>query len=142
MKSKTGGCLNVKNPDTPFTANEKTHQINTLEKRSRICMGHVKQTLLLIEIDLTEGWAYQMLIQVIYPNGKHDLVKDFYLSYLIQSEKIEKFRRAEGWINISAPNVRSNYDQNDYHGPERRLLETSNNNQDNSQSAPIEFYSS
>lgn len=62
-----------------------------------------------------------MLIPVIYPNGKHDLIKDFYLNHLICAEKIVQFKRSDGWIDITAENVRENRASSLYHGPERRL---------------------
>lgn len=64
-----------------------------------------------------------MLIPVIYPNGKHDLVKDFTLSRLIDNRGIVKFKRSNGWIDISADNIRSPQFISFYHGEERRQTE-------------------
>lgn len=81
-----------------------------------------------------------MLIPVIYPNGSHDLVKDFYLDYLISSKKIEKFKRSSGWVSITSPLIRGKRSRAYYLGPERRqdLI----NGQNDAKSAPmnIEFY--
>lgn len=82
-----------------------------------------------------------MLIPVIYPNGTHDLVKDFYLDYLINSEKIEKFRRSSGWVRISAANVRSKNNRNYYSGPERRHQQMEDGTAGTTESAIIEFTS-
>ncbi len=62
-----------------------------------------------------------MLIPVVYPNGSHDLVKDFYLSYLISSGKIDKFKRDCGWVDINSDNIREKKQPRHYSGPERRL---------------------
>lgn len=61
-----------------------------------------------------------MLIPVIYPNGSHDLVKDFYLDYLIEEKKIDQFKRSDGWVSIFSPNIRSKKSKGTYSGPERR----------------------
>lgn len=76
-----------------------------------------------------------MLIPVIYPDGKHDLVKDFYLSHLISTEKILQFKRSSGWVSIAAANVRGKSSNNHYHGPERRLQELAE-----AESPTIEFF--
>ena len=47
-----------------------------------------------------------MLIPVIYPDGRHDLVKDFYLSYLIEQNNITQFKRKEGWAVVGRDPVR------------------------------------
>ena len=76
-----------------------------------------------------------MLIPVIYPDGKHDLVKDFYLSHLISTEKILQFKRSSGWISITAANVRGENKNSHYHGPESRLQELVD-----AESQTIEFF--
>lgn len=63
-----------------------------------------------------------MLIPVIYPNGSHDLVKDFYLDYLIDAEKIDRFKRGDGWVSLSSGNVRRRKNKPTYSGPERRQI--------------------
>ena len=67
-----------------------------------------------------------MLIPVIYPNGKHDQVKDFTLSWLIDSQSIAKFKRSNGWVDISADNVREARTKSFYRGEERRQIELIN----------------
>lgn len=64
-----------------------------------------------------------MLIPVIYPNGKHDQVKDFTLSRLIDNQSIAKFKRSNGWVDISADNVRKTRTKSFYRGEERRQTE-------------------
>ncbi len=60
-----------------------------------------------------------MLIPVVYPNGKHDLVKDFLLSHLIENKGITKFKRSDGWIGIDSADIRRA--SNTYYiGPRRR----------------------
>jgi len=67
-----------------------------------------------------------MLIPVIYPNGKHDQVKDFTLSRLIDDQNIAKFKRSNGWVDISADNVRKARTKSFYRGEERRQAELIN----------------
>ena len=62
-----------------------------------------------------------MLIPVIYTNGKHDMVKDYLLGKLIDGKEIVQFKRSDGWISISAKNVRGRKKDFHYAGPRRRL---------------------
>ncbi|MEA3362216.1 MAG: hypothetical protein U9Q61_02970 [Thermodesulfobacteriota bacterium] len=64
-----------------------------------------------------------MLIPVIYPNGKHDLVKDFMLSRLIDDQGVLKFKRSDGWVNVSADSIRTGSSISPYRGEERRQSE-------------------
>jgi len=63
-----------------------------------------------------------MLIPVIYPNGRHDMVKDFLLTRLIEQDEIIQFKRKEGWIDIKSDKIRDNK-RKYYSGPERRHLD-------------------
>lgn len=65
-----------------------------------------------------------MLIPVIYPDGKHDLVKDFMLSRLIDDQGIVQFKRKDGWISINADDIRANRSMSLYSGEERRQTKT------------------
>ena len=65
-----------------------------------------------------------MLIPVIYPNGKHDLVKDYLLSVLIEKQGITKFKRSNGWVNIAIDNIRIPKSISFYRGEERRQTES------------------
>jgi hypothetical protein len=61
-----------------------------------------------------------MLIPVIYPDGKYDLVKDFTLSQLIVKRSIVKFKRRQGWVNIDSAELRKSDERSVYFGRERR----------------------
>jgi len=61
-----------------------------------------------------------MLIPVIYPDGKHDLVKDFTLSQLIIQRSIVKFKRKQGWVDINSDELRKSDERSVYFGREKR----------------------
>jgi len=61
-----------------------------------------------------------MLIPVIYPDGRHDLVKPFILDRLIEQRHIRSFKRSSGWVSLGVDPVRTNRGHNNYHGEERR----------------------
>jgi len=61
-----------------------------------------------------------MLIPVIYPDGRHDMVKEFILTKLIEENGIEKFKRSDGWVDIDSDKVRGKRWRPSYAGPERR----------------------
>lgn len=63
-----------------------------------------------------------MLIPVIYPNGRHDMVKDYILTRMIEHHEIIQFKRNEGWVDIKSGNIRSDK-RKFYNGPERRQLD-------------------
>ncbi|SEA68032.1 hypothetical protein SAMN05660420_02850 [Desulfuromusa kysingii] len=73
-----------------------------------------------------------MLIPVVYPNGKHDLVKDFLLSRLIDDMSIIKFKRNSGWVSTTANDIRRS-NKVAYDGPKRRL-------QDSESAEMIDFF--
>ncbi len=60
-----------------------------------------------------------MIVWVQYHNSKYDMVKTSVLDELIQSGKIEKFYRSEGWVTIGVDPVRGQ-GGGTYQGPERR----------------------
>ncbi len=64
-----------------------------------------------------------MLIPVIYPDGKHDLVKDFTLSQMIVERSIVKFKRKQGWVDIDSDELRKSDERSVYFGRERRHIE-------------------
>ena len=80
-----------------------------------------------------------MLIPVIYPNGTHDLVKDFYLDFLISTEKVVSFKRSTGWVEVDSPHVRGKNQRCFYTGPERRKNLIREDILDDEEE-PIEFY--
>jgi len=80
-----------------------------------------------------------MLISVIYPNGNHDLVKDFYLDYLISEGKIDSFKRSSGWVSVVSAEIRKRPPAS-YSGPERRNRQTSTQPGQAHEHLTIEFY--
>lgn len=61
-----------------------------------------------------------MLIPVIYPDGRHDLVKPFILDRLIDREEVRSFKRSSGWVALGVDPVRTRRGDNGYQGAERR----------------------
>ncbi len=59
-----------------------------------------------------------MLIRVVYPNNKYDMVKDYVLNELIASGKIKSFYRSSGWAVVGRDRIRG--EGGLYGGPERR----------------------
>ena len=47
------------------------------------------------------------------------MIKDFLLTRLINDQSITKFKRSNGWVDITSPEIRQT-SQSDYQGPERR----------------------
>lgn len=47
-----------------------------------------------------------MLIQISYPDGRNDYVKDFILDRLIENKQIVKFRRCTGWVTLGIDQLR------------------------------------
>ncbi len=64
-----------------------------------------------------------MMIPVIYLNGRHDLVKDFMLSRMIDNQEIVRFKRSEGWVDITSGKIRRSGGRGHYLGAERRRNE-------------------
>ncbi len=60
-----------------------------------------------------------MLISVIYPNGRHDMIKDFMLGRMIELGEIKQFKRKDGWVNIETDKIRKRNSRN-YETIERR----------------------
>ncbi len=61
-----------------------------------------------------------MLVQVIFPDKRYDYVKDFMLDDLIESRKISKFRRRDGWVTLGLDPIRERKRSISYDGIERR----------------------
>lgn len=61
-----------------------------------------------------------MLIRVVYQNGKYDMVKDSILGAYIDSGKILKFKRKDGWATVGIDPIRGS--GTSYIGPERRRV--------------------
>lgn len=59
-----------------------------------------------------------MVIRVMYKNNKYDMVKASRLDELIDSGKIAKFHRSDGWATIGFTRLRGT--DGSYNGPDRR----------------------
>ena len=59
-----------------------------------------------------------MLINIEYENGEHDMISDFMLEPYIKSGKMRKFKRREGWVDVSIDPTRGT--GGSYQGPDRR----------------------
>ena len=61
------------------------------------------------------------MVQVQYANGKYDIVKPWFLDWLIESRRIVAFKRGREWAIIGRDPVRSTCgDSSAYGGRERR----------------------
>ena len=60
-----------------------------------------------------------MMIRVMYPDGKTEMVRPPLLKLLIERERISKFRRDSGWSVLGQDPLRHEQWEN-YLGPERR----------------------
>ncbi|MDX2479683.1 MAG: hypothetical protein QNK24_05030 [Desulfuromusa sp.] len=61
-----------------------------------------------------------MTIQVVYKNGKEDLVEKKFLDILLHIGEVQEFRRSDHWVNVTVDPIRSSQ-QCQYHGNNRRL---------------------
>ena len=61
-----------------------------------------------------------MLMRVVYPGGKYDLVNGDLLTALIDSGGITMFKRADGWVRVPSKDCRNSANRNGYAGSERR----------------------
>ena len=59
-----------------------------------------------------------MVLRVMYKNNKYDMVKASRLDELIDSGKIVKFHRSDGWATIGFTRLRGT--GGIYNGPDRR----------------------
>ena len=66
-----------------------------------------------------------MLVQVKWTNDRFDYVKDFMLDSLIESGVVARFLRSSGWVTIGVDPVRSNTNNREYNGGERRSISPS-----------------
>ncbi len=60
-----------------------------------------------------------MKIQVVYKNGKEDLVEQKFLDILLHLGEIQEFRRCDHWVNVTEDPIRSPA-QEDFFGVDRR----------------------
>jgi hypothetical protein len=59
-----------------------------------------------------------MLINIEYQNGERDMISDFMLDPYIKSGKMRRFKRRDGWVDISIDPTRGK--GGTYQGPDRR----------------------
>ncbi|WP_394708406.1 GSU3473 family protein [uncultured Desulfuromusa sp.] len=60
------------------------------------------------------------MIQVVYKNGKEDLVEQKFLDILLHIGEVQEFRRSDHWVNVTEDPIRSNQNHA-YHGEDRRV---------------------
>lgn len=60
-----------------------------------------------------------MMIRVMYPDGKTEMVRPPLLNLLIERKRIRQFRREQGWVVLGEAPLRGK-GAADYHGTERR----------------------
>ena len=60
-----------------------------------------------------------MMIRVFYTDGTFDMVKPEMLDYLLDKNKVKRFKRSTGWAVVGRDSLRSNR-SNAYWGEERR----------------------
>ena len=62
-----------------------------------------------------------MMIRVMYPNGDYDMVRNDVLDILVANQRVKKFMRTSGWINVEEDSARLRVGSNpDWEGLERR----------------------
>ncbi|MEI8355165.1 MAG: hypothetical protein WCG31_03570 [Deltaproteobacteria bacterium] len=59
-----------------------------------------------------------MMINVVYEDDRHDMLKDFLLERYIKSGRIIKFKRSGGWVTVGIDQTRGR--GGSYGGIERR----------------------
>ena len=60
-----------------------------------------------------------MMIRIFYTDGTFDMVKPKMLDYLLDKNKIKRFKRSNGWAVVGRDSIRSD-SLNRYYGEERR----------------------
>ena len=60
-----------------------------------------------------------MLIRVFYTDGTFDMVKPVMLDYLLDKNKVKRFKRSTGWAVVGRDSIRSK-STNRYLGEDRR----------------------
>ena len=65
-----------------------------------------------------------MKIQVVYRNGKEDLIEQKFLDILLHIGEIQEFRRRDHWVNVMEDPIRSQLQQEKHFGNDRRQHST------------------
>ena len=60
-----------------------------------------------------------MMIRVFYTDGTFDMVKPKMLDYLLDHNKVKRFKRSSGWAVVGRDSIRSG-SSHGYWGEERR----------------------
>ncbi len=60
------------------------------------------------------------MIQVVYRNGKEDMVEQKFLDILLHIGEIQEFRRSDHWVNVTEDPIRSSQ-QGEYCGENKRF---------------------
>ena len=64
-----------------------------------------------------------MLIRVVYPSGKYDMVKESALDRLIDEKAIHSFKRSNGWVLLGVDPLRNPRAKIEYSGQKRRAVD-------------------
>ena len=61
-----------------------------------------------------------MLIRIMYKNGEFEMVKPYLLSQLLWENRVQTFKRSEGWVVVGKDPLRRDAKALSYNRPERR----------------------
>lgn len=62
-----------------------------------------------------------MMIRVMYVNGDYDMVRNDVLDILVANQRVKKFKRTSGWVDVEQESNRLRVGSNSYwDGLERR----------------------
>jgi|GEM_PF-805415 len=64
-----------------------------------------------------------MLINVVYKNDRHDLVKPSLLQTLLDDDLVKQFHRCDGWVTIGVDHVRNMTTSPSFPGQNRRTYD-------------------
>ena len=59
------------------------------------------------------------MIQVVYKNGKEDVVDQKFLDILLYLGEVQEFRRSDHWVNVTEDPIRS-FHRQEFSGRDRR----------------------
>ena len=61
-----------------------------------------------------------MMIRILYHDGRYDMVKRWTLEMLIAQDRIQGFRRSNGWVRVGSDKLRTPHSAN-YPDDDRRV---------------------